>query len=149
MKEKGYGLAVVDGSHSIGNSYRKGMKPSNSFKKGHTPWNKDMKGLHLSPETQFKKGHKPANKLDVGTITQRTDKYGTHRKFIKVAEPNSWKPYAVFIWEEAYGPVRKGEVIHHINKNALDDRIENLMMVTRAEHLRLHRDDFIDYNHIM
>ena len=29
------------------------------FKKGHTPWNKNKKGIHLSPETEFKEGHIP------------------------------------------------------------------------------------------
>lgn len=31
------------------------------FKKKHKPWNKNKKGIHLSPETEFKKGQKPWN----------------------------------------------------------------------------------------
>lgn len=142
MKDKGYGLAVVDGSHSIGNGHRKGMKPTNAFIKGHTPWNKGIKGLHLSPETEFVKGSVPTNKMKVGTVTQRIDKYGTWRKYIKVAEPNSWETYAVFLWEKAYGKVKEGCVIHHINKNVLDDRLDNFQMLTRAEHLEVHREDY-------
>jgi len=30
--------------------------------KGRIPWNKDLKGIHLSPETEFKKGHVSWNK---------------------------------------------------------------------------------------
>lgn len=34
--------------------------------------------------------------------------------------------------------LEKDEVIHHINGNKKDNRIENLMIMTPAEHLRLH-----------
>ena len=33
------------------------------------------------------------------------------------------------------------EIVHHINKDKLDNRIENLMVCTRAEHMNIHRDD--------
>lgn len=38
------------------------------FKKGHTPWNKNLKGIHLSPESQFKKGMLPWNKGKLGLL---------------------------------------------------------------------------------
>ena len=39
-------------------------RPPNSgqFKKNSTPWNKDIKGIHLSPTSEFKKGQPPHNK---------------------------------------------------------------------------------------
>lgn len=43
------------------------------------------------------------------------------------------------VWEQANGPIPDGYVIHHINGNALDNRLENLAMLTSAEHTRLHR----------
>ena len=30
------------------------------------------------------------------------------------------------------------EVVHHINCNPLDDRIENLQLVTQSEHMKIH-----------
>lgn len=34
-------------------------KPGAGFKKGHAPWNRNKKGIHLSPESEWKKGYTP------------------------------------------------------------------------------------------
>ena len=71
----GSGTMSKDYSYMIGNKHAKGAKPNKTaFKKGHTPWMKGRKGTHNSPETEFKKGCKSRNRLEVGTITQRTQK---------------------------------------------------------------------------
>lgn len=44
--------------------------------------------------------------------------------------------YAYFI-----GPVPARYVVHHIDDNPLNNKLENLKLVTRAEHSALHRDD--------
>ena len=31
------------------------------------------------------------------------------------------------------------EIVHHINENRLDDRLENLQIVSRAEHIKIHK----------
>lgn len=38
------------------------------------------------------------------------------------------------VWEVFNGPVPKGYVIHHIDHNKLNDRLDNLMMMTKSEH---------------
>ena len=44
----------------------------------------------------------------------------------------------VLVWEQHFGPVPEGYEIHHKNRNKLDNRIENLKLVTRLEHKRFH-----------
>lgn len=42
------------------------------------------------------------------------------------------------VWEEINGPTPPGMHIHHINGDRLDNRIENLSLVSNSEHQRLH-----------
>lgn len=41
--------------------------------------------------------------------------------------------------------IPKWYILHHINKDETDDRIENLQLVTRWEHNKLHVDDINHY----
>lgn len=93
---------------------------------------------------RFKKGTTPPNKTPVGAvkIRHRHNRPDGPRAWVKVAEPSTWKLRAVVVWESVNGPVPKGFVVHHLNHNQLDDRIENLQALTRAEHLAEHRDEF-------
>lgn len=43
------------------------------------------------------------------------------------------------VWEAANGPIPVGHVIHHINGNKLDNRLENLQCLSLAEHMKVHR----------
>ena len=40
--------------------------------------------------------------------------------------------------------LRKGEHIHHINHNRLDNRIENLRLHTPSSHMKEHRQEYIN-----
>lgn len=115
-----------------------------AFKKGALPWNKGIKGTHFSPKTEFKKGNIPPNYFPVGETRIRIDKNGKPRAFVKISDPNSWKSRAVLVWESHKGPVPKGKIIHHKDRNTLNDIIENLDIESRAEHLSEHRKEFSD-----
>lgn len=89
----------------------------------------------------FERGIVPTNKAPVGTVRIRTrhGRGGQQRAYVKVAEPNVWRLRAHVIWEAANGPLPAGVDVHHINRDKLDDRIENLELLSRAEHLADHR----------
>jgi len=130
-----------DYSYLKGNQHAKGNKPNKTaFKQGQEPWNKNVKGIHLSPGSEFKKGcislkHKP-----VGTCTIRTDKTGKKRRWIKISEPNIWIEYAKYVWEKHHGAIPKGLLIHHKDTDTLNDNRHNLKCVTRSWHINHHRD---------
>jgi hypothetical protein len=42
------------------------------------------------------------------------------------------------MWEEANGPIPHGYLIHHVNEDPFDDRLDNFQLVTRSEHARIH-----------
>lgn len=43
-----------------------------------------------------------------------------------------------WVWEHANGPIPDGLVVHHINHDCTDDRLENLKLMTNIGHMRYH-----------
>lgn len=43
-----------------------------------------------------------------------------------------------YIWEKYNGKISKGYVVHHINHNSLDNRIENLKLLSNSKHTSHH-----------
>ena len=112
------------------------------FVKGQGPWNKGLKGIHLSPETEFKKGHESNRKLPIGAVTIRHRKREkSPRAWVKVAEPNVWRERAKISYEASHGPIPRGFVVHHIDRDPLNDSPENLEAMSRADHMKEHRDE--------
>jgi hypothetical protein len=97
------------------------------FQKGNIPPNKGKKGIRVSIATEFKPGHVPRTYLSVGTETVRGEGY----IWVKVADPDKWKEKHRIIWEEANGPVPEGYVVIFANRNPLDVRLENLILISR------------------
>lgn len=111
------------------------------FKPGHVTWNKGAKGLRLSPASEWKKGQRGRNWMPVGAETIRADKGGKLRAFVKIAEPNKWRERAIVVWERDNGPLPSGYVVHHKDRNSLNDAPSNLQALTRAEHIAEHQSE--------
>lgn len=95
-------------------------------------------GERRGRKTEFLKGCPPKNKMPVGAVTFRMQKGDQRRAWVKVAEPNFWIPRAQHIWTSSGGAIPKGFVLHHIDENASNDSIDNLMLLTRSAHRYIH-----------
>lgn len=109
------------------------------FKKGDTPFNKDTKGFMGANKTSFKPGLVPHNTQEIGKIVKRKDNKGRMYARIKVAEPNVWQMLHVYIWEQRYGKIPKGFCVIFKDKNTENMSLENLMLVSRNELVRLNQ----------
>lgn len=45
----------------------------------------------------------------------------------------------VLMWNEIGRELGADEIVHHVNEDCADDRVENYQIVSRAEHIELHR----------
>ena len=113
------------------------------FKPGMIPWNRGKKGYMGANATSFVKGQEPPNKMPVGTMLTRFDKMGHERQWIKVSEPDKWMQNSRYIYEKYCGELKKGMVIHHIDRNTMNDDPQNLLQLTKAEHLEEHRHEHV------
>jgi hypothetical protein len=46
------------------------------------------------------------------------------------------------VWEKHNGPIPDKHDVHHINRDKLDNNIENLCLMLKADHLRLHKTKY-------
>jgi len=99
-------------------------------------------GNPLGIATRFKAGQAARNKLPIGSVTIR-DRKGVQRAFVKIAEPNVWRKRATVVWEAVNGKrLPRGYVVHHKDRNALNDDSSNLVALTRSQHIAEHRSEF-------
>lgn len=116
------------------------------FKKVQKPWNTGTKGLISANRTSFKKGNIPANRKPIGS--ERDDRGSV---LIKIDEPNpytgfptQYKRKNIHVWEQAYGPVPDGMVVALKDGDWSNVVPENLMLISRAELLRLNQYRYKD-----
>lgn len=92
--------------------------------------------------TEFAPGQAAHNHLPVGSVRVRRETHtGLDRAWVKTAEPNVWRKRAVLAWEAEHGPVARGLVIHHRDRDSLNDAPANLQALTRKEHADEHRGE--------
>lgn len=55
-----------------------------------------------------------------------------------IKHQGAWIRKAHYVWIAANGTIPPGCVIHHLNRNKTDDRLENLQMLPEFKHKSLH-----------
>lgn len=123
---------------------RRGIKTGSDgkYKKGHEPWNKGKKGFMGPNKTSFKKGHKPHNWVPIGSERITKDGYIE----IKIQEgkfQKNWRGKHILVWEEHNGPVPEGHAVIFGDGNNRNFDIDNLILVSRAQLLKLNQQGLI------
>lgn len=114
------------------------MKNKTCYKKGNVPWNKDTKGKGIMKpnKTSFKTGVNtgPQHKSWKGGVQVIADDcvYLWKRVGKRIRRPRE-------IYKQIYGPIPKGYIIYHIDKNKHNDKPSNLKAISRAELLKLNQ----------
>lgn len=80
---------------------------------------------------------------EVGFDKMIKTKFGNGRKrndgYIQITtKPYAGKLLHRLVWEEHYGPIPEGYVVHHIDKDKSNCAIENLVLLSKNEHHSLH-----------
>ena len=127
--------------------WRSEHRSTGQFTPGQKPWNSDMAGMGICKPNKgsFKPGRKSDCKADIGAVRTRTDKQGHKRIWVKVNDNGSsydWELRAMVLWTAANGELPLGWVVHHKNRDTLDDSMANLEAMSRAGHLKIHRPEF-------
>lgn len=47
-----------------------------------------------------------------------------------------------FVWQECYGPIPPGQIIHHVDHNPLNNEISNLQCVSKSQHMKIHHTKY-------
>jgi hypothetical protein len=114
------------------------------FEKGFIPWNSGTKGMGICKRNSgtFKKGNTPGNIKPMGY--ERISADGYIEKKIRernpyTGAPTRFKMKQVLVWEKKYGPIPKNKIIVFLDGDQLNCRINNLELISRAEHVRLNQ----------
>ena len=120
MSQNRKGKASIKKGTKLSQERREKIK-LNGFKKGHNPWNKNKKGLMPIPWNK-------------GKIIKKVGRYVQ----ITVNGKRILEHQYVYCLEHGLKIIPKGYEVHHINKNRSDNRIENLILLTKFQHRKEH-----------
>jgi len=113
------------------------------FKPGLIPWNKGLKGVNGSSETRFKKGNVTWNIRPVSAQRIDVDGY-TYERVAERYKSNFWRLKHHILWEHYNGEIPCGSIVRFLDNNKANITINNLFVVTRAEHAILNHSHFAD-----
>lgn len=140
MVNEQFGLRLTPGRmQSFRSRYGLRSGLDGRFKPGNVPHNKGKKGQGGWEPTQFKKGNIPSNYRPVGS--ERISKDGYIE--IKVADPKTWRTKHQVVWEEHNGPIPKGHAVIFGDGDRSNFDLDNLILVTRNQLLRLNQQGLI------
>lgn len=115
------------------------------YPKGHVPANKGLRRPGWGPgrmkATQFKKDQMPHNWRPVGSTRINSEGY----RDIKITDLRrgalDWRGIHRLNWIAVHGPIPKTHFLRFRDGDRLNALVENLELVTRAEHLRRNYHD--------
>jgi len=108
------------------------------FKKGHTSWLKGTKGIVKPNKGSFKKGEKTGKQVFSFNNGLCFDK--AKNRWLIWCKDKTYVSFSRAVIESILKKhLDKGKIIHHINRDSLDDNPDNLVVITRAEHQRIHK----------
>lgn len=132
--------------NSVLNRYRILSGRTRRFEKGNIPWNAGVKGSLKANVTSFKQGNIPATRKPLGS-ERICSKDGYI--YVKIAErnphtgsPTRYKCKHVHVWEQKNGKVPPGMVVAFKDGDILNCDPDNLMLISRAELLRLNQHGY-------
>jgi hypothetical protein len=114
------------------------------FQPGQAPPNKGLRRPGWSPgrmrETQFRKGERRGVAValwkPIGTERLSKDGYLQRKVNNDLPLQRRWKFVHLIVWEAAHGPVPKGFAVSFRNGDRSDVRLDNLVLVSRADLMR-------------
>ena len=87
--------------------------------------------------------NKMAQSLGVRAVPK--DEYISTEGYKMIGKSSNRKPEHRRVMEEYLGrELKPDEIVHHIDGNKLNNDISNLQLVTRAEHIDIHRKELIE-----
>lgn len=107
------------------------------------------KNISIALKNAYNTGTRPIPSGDLhprwkGGITQRKDGYF----MVRISKSKRVLLHRYIVEQFIGRQLTKKEIVHHVNSNCLDNRIENLQVMTQSEHIKLHNPKKYAINNI-